>query len=89
MALKTFSATRAADAVGKANTLRFWHIAALTAPCAVDFCNGTSATPIFRVHLTTALTSASETFPQPGISFPNGLHIELITGTLNSSAIDI
>jgi len=43
VALKTFSATRPADQVGKANTLRAFSLSAGGVALVVTFCDGTSS----------------------------------------------
>jgi hypothetical protein len=88
MALKTFTATRAADAPGKANTLRYWSLSAGGTALVVNFCDGTSATPVFQVQVPIN-SSASQALANPFIGFPNGLHVELVSGILNRGCIDI
>lgn len=86
MALRTFTGNRNADTVGKANTLRAWQLAS-TAGATVDFCDGTSATPIFTVILP-ANSSSGQAYPQPGITFPNGLAINVTAGSITRGAVD-
>jgi hypothetical protein len=86
MALKTFTATRAPQ-LGDGKILRAWHLSASVAAI-VNFCDGTSATPIFQVQIPN-LASASEVYGQAGVVFPNGLHIEIVSGTFTRGAIDI
>lgn len=86
MAFKTFTATRAPQA-GDGKILRGYILSASTATI-INFCDGTNATPIFQVQLP-ALGSSSEVFGQSGPVFPNGLHIEVVSGTFTRGAIDI
>lgn len=88
MAQKTFTATRAATQVGRADTLRFWSLSAGGVALIVNFCDGTSATPLWQVQVPIN-SSASQALAQPALSFPSGLHVELVSGTLNRGCIDI
>lgn len=88
MALKTFTATRNADNPGKANFLRFWSLSAGAVALVVRFCDSSSATPLFEVQVPIN-SSASQSFAHPFAPFPNGLHVEVVSGTLNRGCIDI
>ncbi len=88
MALKTFTATRAADAQGKANRLTFWSLSAGATALVVNFCDGTSSTPLFQVQVAIN-SSASQAYAHPFLYFPNGVHVELVSGALNRGCIDI
>lgn len=86
MAFKTFTATRA-PAAGDGKILRAYVLSASLAAI-VNFCDGTSATPIFQVQIPST-GSVSESFGQNGAVFPNGLHVEVVSGTFTRGAIDI
>ena len=86
--MKTFTATRAADKPGAANQLRSWHLSAGGTALVVNFCDNTAATPFFQVQVPIN-SSASESYPQSQPWFPNGLHVEVVSGILNRGCIDI
>lgn len=86
MALKTFTATRAPVA-GDSKQLYAWHLSAGGVALIVNFCDGTSATPLFQIQLPIN-SSSSQAYPK-AIVFPNGCHVELISGTLNRGAVDL
>lgn len=85
MTLVTFTADRAVVA-GEGNKLASWHLSASTATI-VEFCDGAASTPIFQVQLP-ALGSASQAYPKP-LHFPNGVHVEVISGGFTRGAIDL
>jgi hypothetical protein len=87
MALRTFTATRAV-AAGDGKILRSWHLSAGAVALVVNFCDGTSATPIFQVQVPIN-TSASQAYPHPGAIFGSGCHVEVVSGTLNRGSIDV
>jgi len=84
--VKTFTAT-AAYVSGDPKKIASWHLSAGGTACIVNFCNGTSATPIFQVQVPIN-TSASQSYPKP-MHFPAGLHVELVSGVLNRGTVDL
>lgn len=89
MALRTFTNDRAPSA-SDGKYLASWHLSAGGTALVVEFCDGTAATPLFQVQVPIS-TSASQSY---GIGenrpfFPNGLHVELVSGVLNRGCIDI
>ena len=88
MALKTFTADRSADLAGKADRLTFWSLSAGAVALVVNFCDGTSSTPLWQVQVAVN-ASASQAYAHPFLYFPNGLHVEVVSGTLNRGCIDI
>ncbi|MEP6909979.1 MAG: hypothetical protein ABI896_06045 [Actinomycetota bacterium] len=87
MALKTFTASRA-PAAGDGKCLQGWYLSSGGVALVVNFCNGPSAAPTFQVQLPVN-SSSSQAYPQPMPVFPNGCHVEVVSGTLNRGAIDI
>ena len=87
MALKTFTATRAVTA-GDSKRLASWHLSAGGTALVVNFCDKDSGTPLWQVQLAIN-TSASQAYPQSPPVFPNGLHVELVSGVLNRGCIDL
>jgi hypothetical protein len=87
MALRTFTADRPPIA-GDGKMLRSWHLSAGAVALVVELCDGTAATPLIQIQVPIN-TSASQAYPHPGPVFPAGLHVELVSGTLNRGAIDI
>jgi hypothetical protein len=87
VALKTFTADRPPVA-GDGKRLHSWHISAGAVAVIVEFCDGTAATPMFQVQVPIN-TSASQVYGHAAPVFPAGLHVELISGTLNRGCIDI
>jgi hypothetical protein len=84
--LRTFTATRAPQA-GDTKRLASYSLSAGATPLVVNFCNGSAAAPIFQVQVP-ALGSKSVGFDQPSLPvFVNGLHVEVVSGTLNRGAI--
>jgi len=88
MALKTFTATRAADVPGRSNQLRSWSVSQGTGAQTIRFCDGTTATPLFEVQLP-ATSSASQSYSNPYPVFPNGLAVEVVGTGFNRGCIDI
>ena len=88
MALKTFTGTRA-PAAGDTRYLGAWHLSAGGTALVVNFCEETSATPIFQIQLPIN-SSSSQSYAKP-IRPPSGgrWHVELVSGTLNRGAIDL
>lgn len=87
MALKTFTATRAVTA-GDGKRLASWALSAGGVALVVRLCDGTSATPLIELQVPIN-ASASEVYAQQAPVFPNGLHVELISGTLNRGCVDL
>lgn len=87
MALKTFTANRAPTA-GDGKRLASYSLSAGGVALIVNFCDATNATPIFQVQVPIN-TSKELVFPTPAPVFPNGLHVEVVSGTLNRGCIDI
>lgn len=88
MALKTFTATRPVT-TGDSKRLGSWHLSAGGTALVVNFADGTSATPLFQVQLAIN-TSASQTYAAPALPvFPNGVHVEVVSGVLNRGCIDL
>ncbi len=86
MALKTFTATRAADVPGRSNQLRSWHLN-MSGAGTVSFCDGSAAAPLFSFTYAAA-TNDKYAYSQPYPVFPNGLHVEVSAG-LSRGCIDI
>jgi hypothetical protein len=88
MSVKTFSATRAPVA-GDTRDLTAWHLSAGAVALVVNFCEETSAAPIFQVQVPVN-GSASATYLKH-LSTPNGgrWHVEVVSGNLNRGAIDL
>jgi len=87
MALKTFTADRS-PAAGDGKRLYSWHLSAGAVALVVEFCDGTAATPLIQVQVPIN-TSASQAYAHDAPTFPAGLHVELVSGTLNRGCIDI
>jgi hypothetical protein len=88
MALKTFTATRP-PAAGDGKRLASWHLSCgATTALIVNFCDGTSATPLFQVQVPVT-ASASQAYSQPMPIFPNGLHVEVVSGNFTRGAVDL
>lgn len=89
MALRTFTDDRA-PAAGDGKYLNSWHLSAGGTALIVRFCDGTSSTPMFEVQVPIN-TSASQSYG--GFAerpfFPNGLHVEVVSGALNRGCIDV
>lgn len=89
MALKTFTADRA-PANGDGKYLNSWHLSAGGTALVVELCDGTAATPLIQIQVPIN-TSASQSYS--GMAerpfFPNGLHVEVVSGALNRGCIDI
>jgi len=83
---RTFSATRAVTA-GDGKSLASWDLSAGGTALVVNFCSGTSATPLWQVQVP-ANASASHAYSQPFPVFVNGLHVEVVSGTLNRGLVD-
>jgi len=73
---------------GDGKSLHSWHISAGAVAVVVEFCNGDAASPLIQVQVPIN-TSASQAYPHPAPVFPAGLHVELVSGTLNRGCIDI
>ena len=88
MALKTFTATRS-PATGDPKKLCSWYLSAGGTALVVNFCEETSATPVFQVQVPIN-ASASQAHPDH-LSCPSGgrWHVELVSGTLNRGVIDL
>lgn len=86
MAIKTFTATRP-PAAGDGKQLRSWHLSAGAVALIVELCDGVVGTPLIQIQVPIN-TSASQAYPSPLI-FPAGLHVEVVSGTLNRGAIDL
>lgn len=86
MALKTFTNDRA-PAVGDGKRLASVHLAA-TAAAVVELCDGTAATPLIQFQIPIN-TSKEVVYSQPMPVFPNGLHVELVSGTLGRGCVDL
>lgn len=87
MAMRTFTATRAVTP-GDGKRLVSWHLSSGGTALVVDFCDGTSSTPIFQVQLPIN-ASASQSYNVPHPNFPNGVHVQVVSGTLVRGAIDV
>lgn len=89
MALKTFTDDRA-PATGDGKYLNSWHFSAGGTACVIRLCDGTSSTPLIEIQVPIN-TSASQSYGGSGRRpfFPNGLHVELVSGALNRGCIDI
>lgn len=88
MALKTFTADRP-PAAGDGKFLSSWHLSAGGTALVAEFCDGTAATPLFQVQVPIN-TSASQSYSKTAEPFfPNGLHVEVVSGVLNRGCIDI
>lgn len=91
MALRTFTGTRAVGAGGAVDGkyLSSWHLSCAGTALVVRLCDGTSATPLIEIQVPIN-TSASQAYPRGGEPFfPNGLHVEVVSGALNRGCIDI
>jgi hypothetical protein len=86
MAVKTFTATRAPQA-GDSKLLTGWGLSAGGTALVVNFCDGSSATPIFQVQLPVN-SSGKQSYFKPLI-FPNKLHVEVVSGMLTRGSVDL
>jgi hypothetical protein len=79
VAQRTFTATRP-PAAGDGRWLASWELAQGAAALVANFCEETSAAPIFQIQLP-ANASASQAYAKP-IRCPNGgrWHVELVSG---------
>jgi hypothetical protein len=85
--LRTFTATRAPQ-TGDTKRLASWFLSAGGTAEVMNFCSGTSATPLFQVQIP-ANASASQVYSNACPVFVNGLHLELVSGVLNKGVVDL
>lgn len=88
MAIKTFTATRA-PVSGDSKKLSAWQLSAGAVALVVNFCEGTSASPVFQVQV--PVNSSSSLAYHKNLGTPSGgyWHVEVVSGTLNRGAVDL